>query len=100
MGSIRITTSITMLGTELPMKNLRVSIHLEGMVRSQYPWTGLHENMDTRIQATPQAITNAPTMLVAIANLGPGKIARKKRRIEILVAESVMLYSILDARVI
>ena len=65
-----------MLGTELPMKNLRVSMHLEGMVRSQNPLTGLHEKMETRIQATPQAITNAPTMLVAIANLGPGKIAR------------------------
>ena len=85
-------TSIHMLGIELPRKNFRVLMQVEGIVISQSACIGLHVNMDTRINARPQATTNALVTLTTIANLWnaqPAKIDRQRRRIEVFTATSV-----------
>ncbi len=68
IGSAKIVTSMMMFGIEIPMKNSRVLMHLEGVVISQKPRMGTQENIETRRHAVPQAITNAPTTLVATVN--------------------------------
>lgn len=84
-------TSAVMLGTEFPMKKLRVLIHWEGAVTFQNPLIGRHEKIETKRIATPQAITYNPTMFVSIANRRPGNSERYKRRIEIFIMGKVML---------
>ena len=76
MGSPKMITSIVMFGTELPKKNSRVLMHLDGVVRSQKPRMGLQEKIETRMQATAQPATSPPTRLVAMVNPRVGKIER------------------------
>lgn len=83
--------SAEMLGTEFPIKKLRVLIQTEGAVISQKPLTGRHEKIETKRIANPQAITYNPTIFVRIANPRPGNGERYRRRIEILIMGKVML---------
>ena len=68
--------SMHMLGISLPRKNSRVLMQVEGTVISHNPCIGLHVKMETRINARPQAITNALVTLTTIANARPVKIDR------------------------
>ena len=57
-----------MLEIELPMKEFRVLIHLDGVVKPQEPRIGTQEKIEPRRLAIAQATTNAPTILVAMVN--------------------------------
>ncbi len=90
-GSARMKISAEILGTELAIKKLRVSIQTFGMVLSQNPWTGWHEKMETKRISIPQEMTNKATRLVRIAKPRPGNSDRYRRRMETLMMGKVIL---------
>ena len=69
--------SVIMLGTALPMKNL-----VDLIVLSQNPLTGVHENIEQKIQAMAQASTTLAIAFVINAKSLPGNKEQYNARIE------------------
>ena len=76
IGMQRIIASAKIFGTAWPIRNLRRSIHTDGIVVSQEARTGLQEKMVVKTEATAQAVTNAPTTLRPSRTCGPGKMPK------------------------